>query len=555
MTDFKGRDLAKTVGAHVTMPRFASVLLAGLALAGLVSLAGCGGGGSSGGGTPTPPSPPPPPPVTTGSAWLGYARNAQHTALGDTASQGAVAAQALGHIIWETTVDLAPPTGATAIHYGSPMITSQNTVLVPVKTTAAGNFRVEAHSASNGALLWSANSDYLVPTHRWFPSFGAVVNSGGRLYMAGSGGKILYRDSVDSATGTVQSLVFYGASNYSAASAALDASVFVNTPITADANGNIFFGFTVTGSNPANLVSGIARIDAKGNGSWIAAKDIVGQAGQVDPAMNAAPAVSVDGKTIYVGLRAASPSPNGTGYLAALDSTTLQPKKAVVLNDPASGQLAWVSDDATSSPLVGPDGDVYYGVLESFNNAGQLSHNDRGWLMHFDSTLAIAKTPGSFGWDDTPSVVPASLVTSYVGTSSYLLLTKYNNYADVGGDGKNRMAILDPNATQADMVLGNTVMKEVMTVLGQTPDTVDHPNSPGAVKEWCINTAAVDPITHSVLFNSEDGILYRWDLTTGSLSQKIWLDSGYGQAYTPTALGPDGKVYSINNGFLFAVGN
>jgi len=42
-------------------------------------------------------------------------------------------------------------------------------------------------------------------------------------------------------------------------------------------------------------------------------------------------------------------------------------------------------------------------------------------------------------------------------------------------------------------------------------------------------------------------------LTVGTLTQSIWLDNGYGQAYTPTAIGPDGTVYSINNSTLIAV--
>jgi hypothetical protein len=96
-------------------------------------------------------------------------------------------------------------------------------------------------------------------------------------------------------------------------------------------------------------------------------------------------------------------------------------------------------------------------------------------------------------------------------------------------------------------------MKEVITVLGPTSDAVQFPTKPGAVKEWCVNTAAVDPITRSVLMNSEDGYLYRWDLASGQLSQRIVLDSGYARAYTPTALGPDGSVYAINQGILHAV--
>ncbi len=198
--------------------------------------------------------------------------------------------------------------------------------------------------------------------------------------------------------------------------------------------------------------------------------------------------------------------------------------------------------------MVGPDGDVYFGVLET--NQGE--HNARGWLLHFDATLALSKTPGSFGWDDTPSVVPAALVPGYTGGSAYLVMTKYNNYGRAGsGDSKNRVAVLDPNNAQADMVSpAQQVMKEVLTILGPTPD----PSFPGGVTEWCINTAAVDPFSKSILVNSEDGYLYRWDLATNTLSQKIRLTSGLGESYTPTAVGADGLVYAINNAVLFAVG-
>ena len=92
-------------------------------------------------------------------------------------------------------------------------------------------------------------------------------------------------------------------------------------------------------------------------------------------------------------------------------------------------------------------------------------------------------------------------------------------------------------------------MQEVLTVEGLTP------NPPLAgVKEWCINSAAVDPATDSVLASSEDGKLYRWNLATNSFSQSIVLTPGLGEAYTPTAVGPDGTVYAINNATLFAVG-
>ncbi len=49
-------------------------------------------------------------------------------------------------------------------------------------------------------------------------------------------------------------------------------------------------------------------------------------------------------------------------------------------------------------------------------------------------------------------------------------MTKYNNYADRGGDGVNKLAILDPNASMPDFLFANPVMKEVLTIKGRTPD-------------------------------------------------------------------------------------
>ena len=163
------------------------------------------------------------------------------------------------------------------------------------------------------------------------------------------------------------------------------------------------------------------------------------------------------------------------------------------------------------------------------------SHNDRGWLLKFDALLNSAGAPGSFGWDVSPSIIPATMVTSYSGSSTYLVAVKYNNYEGAGtGDGLNKLAILDPKATQADPIIpGVTVMKEVLTILAPTLDA----GSTTARREWCINTMAADPARKSILANNEDGKLYRWDLTNNTLSQTIQLTSGLGQAYTPTAVG------------------
>jgi len=246
---------------------------------------------------------------------------------------------------------------------------------------------------------------------------------------------------------------------------------------------------------------------------------------------------------VYVAVRDGS----STGYLVALDATTLTPLSRVRLRDAKDpSQLAFLSDDGTASPTVGPDGDVYYGVLPATSN------HFRGWMLHFSADLQTTRTAGAFGWDDTPSIVPASAVASYAGPSAYLLLTKYNDYAGAGGTGQNRMAILDPFASMTDPISGATVMKEVLTVLGPTADD-EFPGNPLAVREWCINTAAVDPVTRSAFVNSEDGKLYRWDLVGGTLADQVTLTSGIGEAYTPTLVGPDGTVYAINNATLFAV--
>lgn len=528
------------------MRNFSKKSAAPAALLLVAALSACGGGGGSPTPSPAPvptptPTPTPNPPPVSGPAWSGFSRDAQHTAA------SAVATQPLTRIIWQTPVDLAPQyVGGgqyLVTHYGSPIISANNTVMVPVKVAAQGTFRFEARNGANGNLLWSADSDYVVPPHNWFPSFNLTLTANGRVYAPGSGGKLLFRDNVDSATGTVQTAVFYGNAVYTGAQAELDAAVMISTPITVDANGNAFFGFYVGAANSAGLSSGIARVAANGAGTWTAAGVAANDNTMDRVAMNSAPALSADGATLYIAVSNAQQR----GYLLALDSGTLAPTGRVSLLDPKSNAQARITGDATSSPVIGPDGDVYFGVLEST----QSSNNSRGWLLHFNATLTQTRIPGAFGWDNTPSIVPAAAVPQYTGTSTYLLATKYNNYAGAGtGDGLNRMAILDPFAAQNDPISGVQTMNEVLTILGPTADA----NNPGGRREWCVNTGAFDPATRAMLINNEDGYLYRWDLPTNTLSQSIRFNNGLGQSYTPTAVGPDGTIYAINNAVLFAVG-
>jgi hypothetical protein len=473
--------------------------------------------------------------------WPGHARDAQHTSL------SSIAGQPLNQIHWQTPVDLNPPSGEIFIHYGSPLITPVGTVIVPVKT-GTNSFRVEAHNAATGAVLWQQATGYQTPAAGFIPSFSPVL-SRNKLYLPAAAGTVVVRGNPDQTAGKVSHLVFYGASNFNADPTAYTSAVKINTPITADSKGNIYFGFVVAGSTPIGLTSGLARISATGQGSFVAAAKAAGDSSITKVNMSCAPALSPDEKTVYVGV---NNTDFGFGYLLALNSETLQTTGKQRLKDPSSGGDALILDDSSASPTVGPDGDVYLGVLE--NPFPQ--HNDRGWLLHFNSTLTQQKIPGSFGWDDTPSIVPAALVPSYHGVSTYLLMSKYNNYAGVGtGDGVNKIAILDPNATEPDPIFPSTlVMNEVLTIKGVTRDP-NFPGFPGAVREWCINSAAVDAVNKSVLANSEDGKFYRWDLTTNSFSQIITLSGGIGEAYTPTVIGTDGTAYAINDAILSAIGN
>ena len=480
-----------------------------------------------------------------GPAWNGFARNAQHSALGE------IATQALRTVWWSTPVDLAPPydgNGSLLAHYASPVMTRQNTVLLPVKTDAAGRFRIEARIGATGQLLWMLDTDYRLPPHAWVPSLNPVLTPDRRLLVPTSAGRVLERADADTQTGALRLVTFYGDAAYAGASAVLDGSVFINTPLTSDTQGNVFFGFAVAGANPLGLTGGIVRLRADGSTTWVSAAIASGDAAMTKTATNAAPALSNDERTLYAVVNEVPPAgQRARGRLLALDAGTLATRASVPLLDPLLGSAAWVSDNATSSPTVGPDGDVFIGVLE----ANVPSHNFRGWLLHFDAGLGQMRTPGGFGWDNTASVVPRAMVPQYGGSSSYLLALKYNSYGGIGsGDGQHRVAIVDPHDAQPDRFANVAVMREILTVLGPTAD----PAYSGGRKEWCINTAAVDPLTASVLMNSEDGHLYRWHLPSNTLSERIRLDNGYAQSYTPTAIGPDGRVYAVNNARLFSIG-
>ena len=489
---------------------------------------------------------------TAGVEWAGFAGNAQHTAV------ASVRPQPFKRIRWRAKVDRSPYVqGQIVSNYGSPMITAANTVLVPTRISAKAGFRVIAYSGVSGERRWSLDTDYRpsVFAHaatNATPALPAVLTASGTLVVAGAGGTVLLRGHANLRAGSVRRLVFYGAAQWKAHRSAYDKAVQITTPLTAAPDGSVYFGFTVNGATPAHLISGIARIDADGRATWITAAAAAGNRAFTGVAIGCAPALSPDGKILYITVTtpiSGPPSFGSRGILVGLNARTLRPRFHAALKDPATRRPALISASSTASPTVGPDGDVYYGVLEN----PVPSHDDRGWLLHFNATLTRTKVPGSFGWDNTVSVVPARAVPAYHGTSPYLLVSKYNNYFHVGphGNGHNEMAVLDPRSSQKDPYANVRTMKAVKTILSP----VHVPGEPrGARYEWCINSAVVDTADDSVIVNSEDGTLYRWDLATNTLAEKIRLNAPYSEPYTPTIIGPDGTVYAINNATLYAIG-
>ena len=218
-------------------------------------------------------------------------------------------------------------------------------------------------------------------------------------------------------------------------------------------------------------------------------------------------------------------------------------------NEPPPGR---VLDDSTSSPVVAPDGSVYYGAYTLYNYA-------QGHMMHFDSQGHFLNA-FEFGWDITPGI--------YRHDNTYSVIQKNNHYGGGSYCGVDAFCPPDRTAENSDGYPEAYFVSSLSPSLNlewsfQNTNTLsctrgtdgsvtcnsDHPRG----FEWCVNAPAVD--SHGVVFaNSEDGNLFAIN-PDGTLKKKLFQQLAIGAAYTPASIGSEGRIYSQNDGHLFVVGS
>ena len=439
----------------------------------------------------------------------------------------------------------------------------------------------------NGQLVpvWNFASDWKpVPNDNklggWEPLFQPVL-SGQYIYVPGAGGTVY---QLNQTTGAVVAQINpFGAT--------VDPAKFVAGPLTADASGNIYYNaIQLVLSWPWNsdvVNSWIVKVKPDGSTSTVtytsllpgAATACLGtftgkpfpwppsqravppnvKCGTQRSALNLAPAISGDGSTLYTVSRGHFWA--RYGYLLAVNTADLSLQwstpLAGILDDgcnvllPPDGQpdgcsifgatgldptqntmgSAAISDQASASPAVAPDGSILLGVNDAYNYG-------RGHLLKF-SPLGTYSASYSFGWDTTPAI--------YLHDGTYSVILKDNHY-DLGSYCSDPTWC--PKAPPGPYYFTQLDQNLIPQWQYRNP-TVDTHHPEG--REWCANAAAVD-VNGMVYADDEDGYLYAIQ-QGGAPVQRIFLEHALSAGYTPTSIGGDGTIYSENGGHFIAIGN
>ncbi len=530
--------------------------------------------------------------------WSQWGQNSRHT--GSVAIVGQRADRILSTLVIDPFVagKVDDSGGDLLAHYPSPVVDGKDVFLMQeggrYAACADGSdpcgadawsllkWSVIRYSWSDQGTLdaqWAFQTDWTpVPQVGWEPVFHPVL-AGDFVYAPGGGGSVWKLNRGD---GSVVSQI--------SPFETLDPNTYVSGPLTADDQGNVYY--SVMRLNPAQPLtrdvvdSWLVKLAADGTATkatyasltpgapagtdqcvltfltsqrpWppsVAAVPGTGPCGSQRPGLNISPAVALDG-TIYTLSRAHFNT--RYSYLIAVNPD-LTPKWTSTLrghlndgcgvaipysnsggcrdgakpgvdfqtNDWPAGRLV---DSASSTPVIGPDGSVLFGAYTSYN--GQ-----RGHLFHFDSDGAFLNSY-DFGWDTTPAI--------WEHDGTYSIILKDNHY----GDGPYLITQLSPEM-KVEWQFQNTNSQSCLRNDDGTVSCTDGSEPNGF--EWCVNAAAVDA-NGTVYVNSEDGNLYVIG-QGGVLQQRLFLNWALGAAYTPLALGPDGRIYTQNAGTVFVVGS
>lgn len=528
------------------------------------------------------------------SSWPQWGRNPQHAGASPAVAQPLDAI--LADVVYDPFVEQmkaeGDQEGDLLAHYAVPLV-DETGVYMAVKSgtfTTFGDWsgitwNVTKLEWIGGVLqpVWTFASDWKPPglsLAQWEPVFLPAM-TGADVYVPGLGGTV-HRISKDTGVELERLNPF---SN-------VDPSRYVAGGLAVAPDGSVVYDAVgLDASDPLAPISGawLAKVASGGHAAAVAFSTLVPGApaandscqsefsqdqaplppsasavpptipcGDQRPGLNVVPAIAANG-TIYTLSRAhnadrysylVAAAPDLTPLWAASLRNLLDDGCGVLLRDDGSGlgcrsganlgvdpgtndkPSGRVSDAGTSSPAVLPDGSIAVGVFTAYNFF-------RGHLMKFDATGGFLGSY-DFGWDITPAV--------YAHDGTYSVLIKDNHYATSDGTAFYDISSLDPDFAPEWSFQATNTQSCVRDSGGEITCVDDHPEG----FEWCVNQPAVDA-AGTVFANSEDGTLYAFD-AHGALLEKIFLDTALGAAYTPVAIGPNGIVYTQNNGHLFAVG-
>jgi hypothetical protein len=455
--------------------------------------------------------------VLTAAVWL-FAFGAMRSARADwpqfghdathSGYQSDVVGQDVAAIRFSKQFDTAAPaTGDLLIHYDAPKADATG-VYITLRDRPGTDIVYSVQKLDlAGNVLWTYPSDYhLIVSSGWEGSFSFAVGNG-NVYVAGLYGVI---HVISPSDGSFQ----YDIASYPVPSPAppgLASGVVVSGPPAIDGAGKLYYVVrsTFTGSPPVSSHLAVANADGSIFGT-VNFSALTGESSE-RPGLNCGPAVAPDG-TIYVG----SIRPGFPGALYRL--LAINPDLSLkwignMAADPA--HVGIVMDQSTSTPVVGPDGRVFYGGW----NSNELSD---GYLYSF-STAGDFLGQFPFGWDTTPVIYPDPADPNH-----YYLGEKLNRYASR----RFYWVWIDPD-TMSQVASWELV--------------------PSGTYELCVNAGVVDANLNTYILG-EDGNFYKIPFLS-STATHIALGAPRNAAYTPAAMGPDGTIYALSDRGIYFVGN